>query len=452
MELIKNKVYRAELVDYTADGAAVARIGGIAVFVPGGAVGDQCDIRIVKVNRRMAFGRIEQVVVRSKSRVEPACPHAGVCGGCCWQHISYEEELRAKRKKVEDALQRIGGLQLKAEAVVGAPSAMHYRNKAQYPVGQGENGAVTGFYRARSHEIVPITHCGIQSEKADQAAALVRRWMDENHVPAYDEASGKGVVRHVYVRVGDASGQAHVCIVAAAGKLPAQAALVSLLTEQIPSLVGIVLNINRKPGNAILGKKTVTLWGEPTLEDILCGNVFRLSPQSFYQVNHAQAERLYACALEYAALDGAQTVVELYCGAGTITLAMARRAARVIGVEVVPEAVENARENAGRNGLDNVEFICADAGQSAGMLAQQGITPDVVVVDPPRKGLDDTAIGAIGLLAAARVVYVSCDPATLARDIKLLEAQGYTAARCRVFDLFPRTAHVETVALLTRKK
>lgn len=450
MELIKNKIYRAELVDYTADGSAVARIGGMAVFVPGGAMGDQCDIRIVKINRHVAFGIIEKLIVQSKFRIEPICSYAGQCGGCCWQHLDYKEELRAKKKKVEDALRRIGGLELTAERVVGAPLTMHYRNKAQYPVGWNENGAVTGFYRARSHDIIPIEHCNIQSEKADLAAALVRRWMNENHIPAYEEATGKGVVRHVYVRVGDESGQTHICIVAASNRLPAQDALIHLLTEQIPSLVGLVLNVNRKPGNAILGNKTITLWGEATLEDKLYGNVFRLSPESFYQVNHAQAERLYEGALEYATLDGTQTVVELYCGAGTITLAMARHAAQVIGVEVVPEAVENARENAACNGLQNVQFICADAGQAAGLLAQEGVRPDVIVVDPPRKGLDGAAIEAIGFLKPEKVIYVSCDPATLARDLKLLQEQGFQAKRCSVYDLFPRTAHVETVILMTR--
>lgn len=452
MELVKNKIYRAELVDYTAEGAAVARIGGIAVFVPGGAVGDQCDIKIVKVNRKMAFGRIENFVVRSKERIDPACPYAARCGGCCWQHITYTEELRAKRKKVQDALTRIGGLSLEVEEIVGAPSTEGYRNKAQYPVGSDADGhPITGFYRPRSHDLVALDRCLIQSPKADAAAALVRRWMEENQVAPYEEATGQGIVRHVYVRVGAVSGQTQVCVVSAARRLPAQDKLIKALTEGIPSLVSLTLNINHKPGNVILGAKTVTLWGEATLEDTLCGNVFSLSPHAFYQVNHAQAERLYDCALDFAGLSGEEAVVDLYCGAGTITLALARRAGRVIGVETVPEAVENAKENAQRNGLSNVEFLCADAGQAAVMLAQRGERPDVLVVDPPRKGLDETAIDAAAALSPARIVYVSCDPATLARDVKLLEEHGYHATRCKAFDLFPRTAHVETCVLLSHK-
>lgn len=452
MELVKNKIYRAEIVDYAADGMSIAKIGGIAVFVPGGAVGDQCDIRIVKINRRMAFGRIEKIIVRSANRIAPDCPYAPRCGGCCWQHISYQEELRAKRKKVQDALERIAGLAVQVEEIAGAADIVRYRNKAQYPVGQDAQGhAVTGFYRPRSHELVPITHCLIQSNKADEAAALVRQWMDQYQVPAYNEINGKGIIRHIYVRVGAASGQTQVCIVAAVNRLPAQQALIELLTTNIPSLVSLMLNINSKPGNVILGSKMVTLWGSETLEDTLCGNVFHLSAKAFYQVNHAQAERLYDCILDFAALTGKETAIDLYCGAGTITLALARRAARVIGVEAVPEAVENARENAARNGLTNAEFLCADAGQAAAMLAQSGEAPQLLVVDPPRKGLDETAINAILALSPARIVYVSCDPATLARDLKLFTQQGYTVKRCKAFDLFPRTAHVECVVSIQKR-
>lgn len=450
MAVQKNKIYRAEIVDYTADGSGVARVEGMAVFVPNTAVGDQCDIRIVKVNQRMAFGRLERVIIPSRDRIEPACPVAGKCGGCCFQHISYEAELRAKFKKVDDALSRLGGAPGILTDIIGADEVTHYRNKAQYPVGQDAHGTYTGFYRTHSHDIVKTDRCLLQSERADRLAAAVCAWMDEHQVTAYSEKTGKGLIRHIYVRTGTVSGETHLCIVATRGKLPASDDLVERLTAAEPSLVGIVVNINKRGDNVILGEHTVTLWGEPVLQDSLCGSVFQLSPHAFYQVNHAQTEKLYVYALELADLHGGETVVDLYCGAGTITLALAAKAGQVIGVEIVPEAVDNAKQNAARNGVDNVSFLCADAGQAAMMLAEQGTRPDVLMVDPPRKGLDEQAIAAIAQMQPPRVVYVSCDPATLARDLKRFAAYGYRAVTAHACDLFPRTKHIETVVLLSR--
>lgn len=450
MALQKNKIYRTEFTGYTAEGAAVARIDGMAVFVPGGAVGDQCMVKIVKVTKRLAFGRIERILVRSKHRIEPDCPHAGKCGGCCYQHLTYEEELRAKERKVADALQRIGGFENVLLGITGADRLTRYRNKAQFPVGEDENGPYTGFFRPRSHEIVPAEDCRIVSEAANQIARLVCAWMKEHGIPAYREDTHTGLIRHIYVRSGAASGEIHLCLVAARGKLPHTDALVKRLTAAVPALTGIVLNINKRTDNVILGERTVTLWGSPEMEDVLCGHVFRISPHAFYQVNHAQTERLYACALDYAGLTGRETVVDLYCGAGTITLTLAEHAARAIGIEIVPEAVENARTNAARNGVENAEFLCAEAGQAAMMLAERGEHPDVLIVDPPRKGISQEAVDAICQMQPARVVYVSCDPATLARDCRLLCSGGYRLVRARAFDLFPRTHHVETAALLTR--
>ncbi|MGM9612344.1 MAG: 23S rRNA (uracil(1939)-C(5))-methyltransferase RlmD [Butyricicoccus sp.] len=450
MALQKNKIYRAELTGYTAEGAAVARIDGMAVFVPGGAVGDQCDIKIVKVGKNLAFGRIERILVRSKHRIDPACPHAGKCGGCCYQHITYEEELRAKERKVADALRRIGGIEGILTGITGAEDTTHYRNKAQYPVGADENGPYTGFYRPRSHDIVKADRCLITSETADQIAALVCAWMKDNGIPAYHETTHKGLIRHIYVRTGAATGEAHLCLITARAKLPAADDLIARLTAAVPGLTGIVQNVNKRTDNVILGDHTVTLWGQPELQDVLCGHVFRLSPHAFYQVNHAQTERLYACALDFAGLTGQETVIDLYCGAGTITLTLADKAARVIGVEIVPEAIDNARENAARNHVENVEFICADAGQAAMMLAARGERPDVLTVDPPRKGLSLDAVEAIVQMEPPRVVYVSCDPATLARDCKLFAERGYRIVQAHAFDLFPRTHHVETVCQLER--
>lgn len=453
MELIKNKIYRAQIVDYTADGTGVARIDGRAVFVPRTAVGDQCDVRITKVSKNVAFGRMETLVVPSRHRIAPVCPVADKCGGCCYQHITYEEEKRAKEKKVRDALTRIGGQDgERLLGITGAPSIERYRNKAQYPVGRDAQGkVVTGFYRPRSHDIVPVESCLIQSETADRLAAVVRAWMEQNDVPPYDAATKRGAVRHIYVRVGEKSGECQLTLVCATKKLPALDRLVEQLRQAAPALTGVLINRNTREDNVILGDRTDVLWGEPCLEDRLCGHSFLLAPAAFYQVNHAQAEALYACALELAGLTGAETVLDLYCGAGTITLALAARAARVIGVEIVPEAVENAKQNAARNGVCNVEFLCADAGQAASMLAERGETPDVLVVDPPRKGLDELARDAILKMQPQRVVYVSCDPATLARDVKELCGAGYALEQAQAFDLFPRTSHVETACLLCRK-
>ena len=452
MELVKNKIYRCQITDYTSDGTGFAKIEGRAVFVPRTAVGDQCDVRIVKVTKNVAFGRVEKLVVPSAVRITPACPVADKCGGCCYQHITYEEELRAKEKKVRDALTRIGGQDgAKLRGITGAPTTEHYRNKAQYPVGRDRDGRiVTGFYRPRSHDIVPVERCLIQSETADRIAAVVRGWMQDYDVPPYDYTTERGAVRHIYVRVGEKSGESQLTLIAATHKMPALDELTRRLREQEPSLTGILLNHNQRGDNVILGDKTDVLWGEPMLEDRLCGHSFLLSPEAFYQVNHAQAERLYACALDFAELTGQETVIDLYCGAGTITLALAERAKQVIGVEIVPEAVENAKRNAARNGMGNVEFLCADAGQAARQLAQRGVAPDVLVVDPPRKGLDETARDAILKMLPPRVVYVSCDPATLARDIAELCGAGYALERAQAFDLFPRTNHVETAALLVR--
>lgn len=451
MALQKNKVYRAELTGYTAEGAAVAHIDGMAVFVPGGAAGDQCDIKIVKVGKNLAFGRIERILVYSKHRIEPACPYAGKCGGCCYQHITYEEELRAKREKVADALRRIGGITDVLDGITGAPALTHYRNKAQFPVGEDENGPYTGFYRLRSHDIVKVEQCLITDEAANRIALLVCAWMKDHHIPAYNETTHKGIIRHIYVRTGAVSGEAHLCLIATRSKLAATEDLIQRLTAAIPNLTGIVQNINKRTDNVILGDKTFLLWGQPDLQDVLCGNVFHLSPHAFYQVNHAQTEQLYSRVLDFAALTGRENVIDLYCGAGTITLTLAAHAAHVTGIEIVPEAVQNARENAARNNITNVDFLCADAGQAALMLVERGTRPDVLTVDPPRKGLSPETLDAIIQMQPQRIVYVSCDPATLARDCKKLSESGYIVRKAHAFDLFPRTKHVETVALLSRE-
>ena len=450
MSLQKNKTYRTEFTGYTTEGAAVAKINGMTVFVSGGAVGDQCDVKIIKVGKKLAFGKIEKIIIPSKHRIKPVCIHAGKCGGCSYQHITYKEELNAKKQKVTDALSRIGGFKNLDINITGADEITHYRNKAQFPVGEQDGVPYTGFYRPRSHDIVRADKCFIVKEIANDIAKCICSWMEEFKIPAYDENKKTGLIRHIYVRTGEVSKEVQVCLITAKSKLPNKDELVDTLTKSFEQITSIVQNINKRTDNVILGDKTVTLWGDDYLQDTLCSNIFKLSPHAFYQVNHAQTEKLYNFALQYAGLTGKENVIDLYCGAGTITLALAAYAKNVIGVEIVPEAIENAKENARINGVGNTEFICADAGQAALMLAQRGTKPDVLTVDPPRKGLSIEAIEAILQMNPEKIVYVSCDPATLARDCKLLcNRDNYKIDKVMAVDLFPRTYHVETVIMMT---
>ena len=348
---------------------------------------------------------------------------------------------------MQDALTRLGGISVAVEEVLGAAEPLHYRNKSQYPV--SADGKV-GFYRARTHQVTDLSACLIQKPQADAAAGALRHYMAAQHVPGYDEKTGKGLVRHLYVRT-NAKGQSLICVVVNGESLPREDALVSAMRQAVPEAVGVVLNVNTRRSNVILGDRYRTLWGEDTLADTLCGHSFRLSIPAFYQVNRDQAEALYRKAVEYAGLTGKELVLDLYCGAGTITLTMADRAKKVIGAEIVAPAVENARENAAANGIENVEFFCGDAGDIAARLAEENLRPEVICVDPPRKGLAPEVIDAMAQMGPERIVYVSCDPATLGRDVKLLAQRGYAARRAAAVDLFPGTAHIETVVLLSRE-
>lgn len=446
-DLQKNQLHTAIITGYTAEGLGVARISGQVVFVHGGVRGETCSVRILKVLKNIAYARVEEVQEPSPARLEPDCPHFPACGGCDFRHVSYEEELEAKRRRVEDALRRVGGADVTVEEILGAETVDAYRNKCQFPVSP-EGRA--GFFRARSHDVVPALDCRLQAPQANAAAAAVEGYLLDFDVPAYDEKAHQGLLRHIYVRT-NRDGQALVCLVVNGDRLPGEEELVRRVRAACPETVGVVLNVNRERTNVVLGGAYRTLWGEDTLTDTLCGLAFRLSAPSFYQVNRSQAERLYAKAIEFAGLTGRETVLDLYCGAGTITLAMARRAGRAVGAEIVPEAVENARENARANGVANAEFFCGDAGGIARRLAAERLRPDIVVVDPPRKGLGEDVIPVIAAMAPERVIYVSCDPGTLARDVKRFAEQGYAAARAAAVDLFPRTRHVETIVLLQRE-
>ena len=446
-QLQKNQLHTVTITGYTSEGLGVARIDGQVVFVHNAVRGEICTVRILKVLKHNAFARVEEILERSPARREPDCPHYPACGGCDFRHLSYEEELEAKRQRVEDALRRVGGADIAVEEILGAEQVDGYRNKSQFPISPDGHA---GFYRARSHQVVPALDCRLQAPQANAAAAVVEGYMREFDVPAYDETAHKGLLRHIYVRT-DHLGQSLVCLVANGERLPHEEGLVRRIRTACPDAVGVALNTNTEKTNVVLGGAYRTLWGKDTLTDTLCGLKFRLSIPSFYQVNRAQAERLYGKAVEFAGLTGQETVLDLYCGAGTITLSMAAHAARVIGAEIVPEAIENAQENARLNGVTNAEFFCGDAGAVAQRLAAQQLRPDVVVVDPPRKGLGEEVIPVITAMGPERVVYVSCDPGTLARDVKRFAGLGYRTVRAAAVDMFPRTRHVETIVLLQRE-
>ena len=437
-----------EIDGYASDGAGVSRLDGMAVFVSGALRGERCQVRLDKVGRRAVWGHVVQVLRPSPERVVPRCPYDGRCGGCALGHMSYAEELSLKRDRVDQALRRIGGLDLTVSAIHGAPSIQRYRNKAQFPVAPGP---AIGFYRRGTHQVQDVADCLLQSKAAARLRAAVKDWMIRFQVPAYQERTGAGLVRHVYVRTSRA-GQALCCLLVNGEALPHEDELVQALRRAEPGLAGIVLGVNTSRSNVILGERYRILWGADCLEDTLCGLRFSLSVPSFYQVNPEQTEVLYALAAQYAGLTGGETLLDLYCGIGTIGLSMAARAGRVIGVEVVEQAVRDARDNAERSGIANAEFFCADAGAAARELARRGLRPDVVCVDPPRKGLAEDVPGTIASMAPIRVVYVSCDPATLARDLGRFAQLGYQALRAEAVDMFPRTAHVETVVLLSRLK
>ncbi len=445
----KNASLTLEITGYTAEGMGVARWEGRVVFIPGTILGERWEVQLLKIKTNVAWGRAVRLLAPSPERVELDCPLAGRCGGCQYRHMTYEEELRAKRQRVQDALSRVGGVSLELPQVLGAETPLRYRNKVQFPVAQEKRGLAVGYYRARSHDVLDVDDCLLQPEAVTTLRRAFKGWMERYRVPAYDEGTCQGLIRHLYVRTNQA-GEALCCVVANGTRLPHAPELVQSLRQAVPTLAGLVLNTNTKDTNVILGPNYRTIWGRDFLEEGLCGMTFRLSVPSFFQINRAQTERLYAQALEFAGLTGRETVLDLYCGIGTISLALAQRAGQVIGAEIVPEAVQDAQANAARNQVDNARFLCGDAGEAAFQLAAEGVRPQVICVDPPRKGLAPEVPEILASMAPDRIVYVSCDPATLARDVKRFGELGYPAVKAQAVDLFPRTAHVETVCLLSK--
>ena len=453
MEWKKNQVVRLEITGTTAQGAGVGRLEGMAVFVPLTAPGDVAEVKLVKVAKNYAYARLEKLLSPAASRVEADCPQFVQCGGCCYRHIAYPAELELKAQRVRDALERIGGFTgLPVRPILGAENRNGYRNKALLPLGLDKNGNLAmGFYAVNSHRIVDCPSCRLQPPEFTAAMDAFRGWFSQYGDPVYDEAAHKGVLRRLYLRKAWATGEVMACVVANGRTLGHEKELVAAFRESVPGLASVVLNSNRDKTNVALGKECRTLWGKDSIEDRLCGLTFQLSPLSFYQVNHDQAQRLYEKAAEYASLTGEEVLLDLYCGTGTIGLSMAKGAKKLLGVEIIPQAVENAKENARRNGVQNAAFLCGDAAQAAAELERHGERPHVVVLDPPRKGCSPELVRTVAAMGPQRVVYVSCDPATLARDVKLFAQLGYPPVEATPVDMFPGTAHVETVALLSKQ-
>ena len=454
MEFRKNDILTLDIEDCGVDGEGIGKADGFTVFVKDAVIGDRIKAKIIKAKKNYGYGRLMEVITPSPYRVKPACSIARQCGGCQIQALSYEEQLKFKEKKVRGHLERIGGFKdLEMEPIMGMEEPYHYRNKAQFPVGKNKDGKIiTGFYAGRTHSIIENRDCILGVKQNKDVLDCVIGHMEKYHIQPYDETTGKGLVRHIMIRYGFHTDQIMVCLILNGDKLPAEKALVESLCE-IPGMTSITINVNKKRNNVILGNQLRLLWGQSYITDSI-GNVsYQISPLSFFQVNPIQTEKLYGKALEYAGLTGNETVWDLYCGIGTISLFLAQRAKFVRGVEIVPQAIDNARENAKINGIENVEFF---VGKAEEVLPREydknGIYADVIVVDPPRKGCDEALLNTILKMKPERVVYVSCDSATLARDLKILCAEEYELKRVSTTDMFPQSTHVETVVLLSQHR
>ena len=451
--LKKNDDITLEITDVTAEGNGVGRYEGIAVFVPSTAVGDVINCRVVKVNKSFCYGIVTGFEKKSLHRTDDSCTVSKTCGGCCFRHFTYEEECRLKDKFVRDSFERIGKLEPVFEPFMGCEKISHYRNKAQYPVGLQEGKAVCGFYAKRSHRICPHTDCDLQPKVFAEIVDTVMNYVNSNGIQPYDEQTGSGLLRHIYLRRGEHSGEIMLCfVVTDLRKTKCFDKLISDVTARFADIKSVVFNENPASTNVILGKKTVTARGSNIIMDTMCTNKVTISPQSFYQVNTLQAERLYEAAREYAQLDENSVLLDLYCGAGTIGLSMCKGIKKLIGVEIIPQAIENAKLNARLNGADNTEFICGDAGKIAQILYERGERPSVIIADPARKGCDRQSLEYMAKIQPERIVMISCNHATAARDCAILGQLGYKTEKVRGVDMFPRTGHVECVCLMTRVK
>jgi len=447
--LNKNEIYPAEITSYGSEGEGVCRINNIAVFVPFSVKGDKINVKILKTAKTYAYGKIENIIEPSEDRIEPECEVYGKCGGCNIMHMSYDAELEYKRQKVEDSIRHIAKLKTEVLPVIKADKLNNYRNKVQIPVGLDKDGnAAAGFYSLRSHNIIPNCNCIIQNKTSLPILEAVVKWMNDFNIPPYNENNNTGSVRHIYIRIAEATGEIMVAIVINTRRVQYTNELVEAL---IPlGVKTVICNINREKTNVVLGDKNLILYGDGRITDELCGLKFSISTHSFFQVNHDQTEKLYKTAMDAANIKKEDTVFDIYCGIGTISLYAAKFAKKVIGIEIVPEAVEDAKNNAKLNEINNAEFYCGDAGEVAQELISNGEKADVVIIDPPRKGCDIKLINQILNINPKRVVYISCNPSTLARDLKYFNEQGYLVGSVQPVDMFVYSSHVETVVLMSR--
>lgn len=444
----KNDDLIVTIEDYSAEGQGVAKHEGYVLFVAGGVVGDKVRVHVLKCGKNFGYAKVSEIITPSPYRIASDCDESIRCGGCVFRELDYAEELRRKAAKVRENLIRIGGIENPPmRPIIAAPEQLGYRNKAQYPIRRQNGQTVAGFYAAGSHRVISC-QCRIQPTVFDEILQAVLALCEQYHISAYDEQQNSGMLRHLYLREGRTSGEIMVCFVITGGSLPKQ--MMTDLLARFPAIKCLCQNINSKRTNVIMGDKTVFFTPDKFITDTLCGMEFAIAPASFFQVNPAQTERLYATAAALADVTEKQTVLDLYCGIGTVGMCAARNAKHLVGIEIVPEAIENAKQNAARNQLTNTRYLCADAKCGTARLLDEGYHFDTVFVDPPRKGCDSQTLEALLSLAPQKIVYISCDPATLARDVKVLTAGGYTLHSATPVDMFPRTTHVETVVLLSR--
>lgn len=449
----KNEIIELTFEDLTHEGDGVGKVNGYPLFVPYGLPGEKAKVKVIKVKKNFGFGKLMEIQNASPERVEPPCPVYVACGGCQLQHMSYNMQLNMKHNQVKNVLKKIGHMEnVPVHETLGMTDPWRYRNKIQIPVGERNGGLITGFYQKRSHRIIEGQEsCIIQDEINDRMVGAVRRIAEKLGISAYNEETGRGDLRHIMVRTGQNTNETMIVLVTRVEKLPQMDKLIDELQETYPHIKSIVQNINKEKTNVILGRKTKVIWGSEYIYDTIGDIKFAISAKSFYQVNPSQTKQLYDKALEYANLTGEETVIDAYSGIGTISLFLARKAKKVYGVEIVPEAIADAKENARLNHIENAEFHVGEAEKVMPWWSAQGLRPDVIVVDPPRKGCGEELLEAMLTMKPKRIVYVSCNPSTLARDLRILEDGGYETKQVQPVDMFPQTNHVECVAEVVLK-